>query len=436
MNTVAQFKERLNEARNDVRDLIELKGEIRAAASSLNTTAKAEKRNLNEVEQREFDALMDLVEDVNKAHEDALVEREQQRSAAAAHLRGQRTHEPTDSGWITRDGKPVNVLTKEQRAAPILSDPSSEVRLGSLIRAMALGPKNEAERRALSEGSDSAGGYTVPSTLMGDLVDTLRAKARVIEAGARTVLLPSNAVMIARQITDPSATWHAENAADFNDSTPTFAGIRFQAKTLIGLVKLSRELLEDSMNIESAILNSFGKSLALEVDRVALVGSGAGNEPLGIVNTSGIGLVSQPTPDGFPLYAWDSFFDAMYELQQDNAGPPTAAIMHPRTWRDIYSMKDGEGQPLRRPDPLVDLPFLTTTQIPIDDSYGSATDATKMIMGDFNSLMIGVRTGLQIDVLRERYAENYQYGFLASMRVDVALETPESFAVVEGITPA
>ncbi|HSH30846.1 MAG TPA: phage major capsid protein [Thiohalobacter sp.] len=435
MNTVEQFKQRLEEARNSSADLIELRSEIRSAASSLNSTAKTEKRNLSDAEQREFDGLMDLVEAATATLDKVRADEERQRSAAAAYIQGKRQARGESTGWVDRDGKPVHVLDQEQRAAPILSEPGSELRLGSLIRAMALGPRNETERRALSEGSDSAGGYTVPSTLMGDLVDTLRAKAVTIEAGARTVLLPSNDVMLARQVTDPSATWHAENAADFSDSSPTFAGIRFQAKTLIGLVKLSRELLEDSMNIESAIINSFGKSLALEVDRVSLVGSGAGNEPLGIVNTSGIGTVSQPT-NGFPLYAWSSFFDAMYELQQDNAGPPTAAIMHPRTWRDVSSMVDGEGQPLRRPDPLKDLPFLTTTQIPIDDSYGTAPDASKMIMGDFRSLMIGVRTGLQIDVLRERYAENYQYGFLASMRVDVALETPESFAVVEGITPA
>ena len=38
-------------------------------------------------------------------------------------------------------------------------------------------------------------------------------------------------------------------------------------------------------------------------------------------------------------------------------------------------------------------------------------------------------------VLRERYADNYQYGFLVHMRTDVAVEHAESFAQLIGVIP-
>jgi hypothetical protein len=53
--------------------------------------------------------------------------------------------------------------------------------------------------------------------------------------------------------------------------------------------------LEDSVNVSQALDTAFAGALGLEVDRVALLGSGSGSEPRGIFNTSGIGSVSMGT---------------------------------------------------------------------------------------------------------------------------------------------
>jgi hypothetical protein len=54
------------------------------------------------------------------------------------------------------------------------------------------------------------------------------------------------------------------------------------------------------------------------------------------------------------------------------------------------------GQYLRKPDVLTNVPFLVTTGI---------ADNT-MILGDFSKLIIGIRTQLRIEVLRELYGES------------------------------
>src|SRR5688572_1725037 len=46
--------------------------------------------------------------------------------------------------------------------------------------------------------------------------------------------------------------------------------------------------------------------------------------------------------------------------------------------------------------------------------------------------MIGIRTSLRIEVLRELHAGNMQYGFLAHLRAAVRLAHPESFSIVTG----
>ena len=58
-------------------------------------------------------------------------------------------------------------------------------------------------------------------------------------------------------------------------------------------MKISRELLEDSINIGDILTGALANALALELDRVALLGSGTAPEPRGIFNTSGILSQSQ-----------------------------------------------------------------------------------------------------------------------------------------------
>ena len=44
-----------------------------------------------------------------------------------------------------------------------------DLSLGHYLRSMALGGQTDQERRALAEGTDSAGGYTVPTVLSASL---------------------------------------------------------------------------------------------------------------------------------------------------------------------------------------------------------------------------------------------------------------------------
>jgi HK97 family phage major capsid protein len=48
--------------------------------------------------------------------------------------------------------------------------------------------------------------------------------------------------------------------------------------------------------------------------------------------------------------------------------------------------------------------------------------------------MVGIRTQLNIQFLRERYlADNLQYAFLAYLRADVQLAQPAAFVVDTGV---
>jgi HK97 family phage major capsid protein len=308
--------------------------------------------------------------------------------------------------------------------------------VGQFLRAAVIGPKNDLERRALSGTSDSAGGYTVPDILGAELIDLLRAHAVCGKARARWVPLDSDKQSFAKWASDPEAGWRAENEP-VAESDPTLSRVVFEPKTLAVIVRASRELLEDSLNIEEGLNRAFSQSMSLEVDRVALIGSGSDSEPKGIANTDGVHEVDMGT-NGGALGDYDPLLQGRGLILAANGNEPTAIMMAPRTGTALSLLKtglSGDNRQLPKPQELVNTPFLQTTSLPIDEVHGEADNASRIILGDFRDLWIGTRTSLRVEVLKERYADNLQYGFLAFLRADIGVVRPQSFVQVVGIIP-
>ena len=110
-------------------------------------------------------------------------------------------------------------------------------------------------------------------------------------AGAQIVPMTSDTLNIARLASGPTLAWKLENAA-ITPGDLVLERVQFTARTLPALVKMSVELQEDSTNIDAVIEKELSASLAAEVDRVALRGSGTPPEPKGIRFQTGVTLQS------------------------------------------------------------------------------------------------------------------------------------------------
>ena len=110
---------------------------------------------------------------------------------------------------------------------------------GDALRALITGPRNDLERRVLSEGTDSAGGFTVPDILIG-AVDRPAAERADRRPGRRRdgAAQLSDVTKIARLLTDPTAAWRAENAA-VAESDPVLEAVTFAPKSLDVFFKTS-----------------------------------------------------------------------------------------------------------------------------------------------------------------------------------------------------
>ncbi|SNT06121.1 phage major capsid protein, HK97 family [Sphingomonas laterariae] len=347
------------------------------------------------------------------------------------------------SGWVNAaTGQPVQLLGPEDRVADHAvpssarlntSIDTSHMSVGEMVQAMLTGGGSKEVRAAMSEGENTAGGYSIPTVVLPQFIDRLRAATRFIQAGGRTLMLEDMRTRIVRIENDPTAGWRAENAGVV-ESAPTFGMVEFVPKSLAVLVKTSVELLQDSANARQMLEQALINALSLQLDQACFFGTGADNQPLGIVNTPGINAISMGANGATPAN-FDPFIDAMYETEVDNSPVTSAAVMHPRTMRTFRKLKDVNNNPLVMPADVASLRRLTTTSFPIDEAQGTGTNCSSILQGDFSHAILGMRQQLVIRLLDQPFAGNLQVGFLAHLRADVAVTQPPAFCKVTGVKP-
>ncbi|MDY6827589.1 MAG: phage major capsid protein [Bacillota bacterium] len=297
-----------------------------------------------------------------------------------------------------------------------------QVRLGAVMRAMATGSRTEQERRALSMGLDTAGGYTVPSVLAAQVIDLMRPCLVVGRSGARYLPLEGGEMNFARVVEDPDPKWRAENQP-VSEEEIVFGSLKLTPKVIAMIVKCSRELLETSPNIESLLETTLARVMAGKIDRACLVGGDGAIEPTGVSNWPGIHTLEHNNPINY-----DAILQARTKLLMSNSDEPRAAILSARDEGVLSLLKDGEGKPALVPPVIAKLPILATTAIPIDGE-----DKSICVLGDFRQMIIAQKIGLRIEVLKERYADYMKVAFLVYAMLDMAIEQAEAFCKITGL---
>ena len=271
----------------------------------------------------------------------------------------------------------------------------------------------------LQEGVDADGGYLVPDEYDHRLVDVLTEENIMRKLGHKIITSGEHKINIAA--TKPAAAWIEEGGAlSFGDAT--FDQILLDAHKLHVAIKVTEELLYDNaFNLESYIIDMFGKALANAEEDAFLNGSGAG-QPLGLFAATGGGTATISTAS---LTA-DDVIKLVYALKRPYR-KNAKFIMNDQTIASIRQLKDNNGaymwQPslvAGEPDKLLGYDVYTSPFCP----------AGKIAFGDYSYYNIGDRGTRSFKQLTELFAGNGMIGYVAKERVDGKLILPEAVQIL------
>lgn len=311
----------------------------------------------------------------------------------------------------------------------------------------------EATRKALDSGiAGSGGGYVVPSGYIAEeFIDSLRANAVVLKAGATFLPdLTGKPVVVPKQASSGTVYWLGENST-ITASDAGFGNVQLTPKTM-GMRPQHSRLVDILSNpkLEELIRNDMARVAALELDRVALRGSGSSNQPLGIANVPRISSYAIGTNGG--SLQVDHLYDLL-GLIEDNNVPlnSLALISHPKALRKLKKQKvaqfsgDTGGSyvvnPLLSDEALskaIGLTCLSTTQLPTNLVKGSSSDCTEVYLANWSELLLGQWGGLEIlatNIGGSAWAQNAIEVRLI-MNVDVQVRHAQSFVLCNDVRTA
>lgn len=320
--------------------------------------------------------------------------------------------------------------------------------------AFAFAQLSSQEQKALSEGSDTAGGFTVPVDIQAQIGGRVALSSVMMRLASTTTTTRDR---WAKPMVAPNTTAGMRNVfandfvAEWVGETPSQSSIDAKYEMFeIGIKKLraycllSNDLINDSVGgLLADLTRSGGQAIGLKKDQAFIAGpTGAapGLEPLGILNHA---LARTAVASGGMAYDVEgsvsntisnSVSDAgsapkikqlTYQLGEQYAANATW-LMRRTTAGAIAGLVDANGRPFwntymesgfGRPTlqiegaPVVESPFVGA-----DGAVSTTAATTPLIYGDISAYQIVDRNQLTVRVLTERFGDTDQTGLFLFVR--------------------
>lgn len=293
--------------------------------------------------------------------------------------------------------------------------------------------------------STSAGNLVAQELMTQNFIELLYKRMVVRQAGARVLTGLVGDILLPKMTGGATTYWVAENTALTAVSAQTFTQLLMRPKTLGAYTELSRKLLiQESMDVEALVRDDMAMQIALALDKAAIMGTGAPAEiPTGILSTSGIGNVS--CGGVAPDYA--DLIELWSDVAVENADFGSLAyLMNAKMAGCLmqrYPNSTGGDTPILVGGPqggrIIGFPVYVTNQIPntftsSDVSTGGAL--TAIIFGNFNDLIIGQWTGVDVSIDPYTYSTSGTVRVVMLQDVDIELRHAESFSATENAATA
>jgi len=288
--------------------------------------------------------------------------------------------------------------------------------------------------------SGTSGATVATNLAAGSFIDMLMNRLAIRQAGAQVIGGLVGDLAIPKQTGGATSYWVGEGAA-VTESTPALGQVTLTPKTIGAFTDLTRKFIkQSSIDAEAFVRRDLARALALGIDLAAITGDGASDNPTGILNTSGIGLVVGGTDGAAPT--WAHIVELWQNVAVDNADIGTLAFLtNAKVVGKLMTTEKATNTAQfvcpSFPDANGITTFggmkaITSNQVPSNlDKGTSAGVCSAIIFGNFSDLILGQWGTLDINVDSASLSTSGGIRVVALQDVDVAVRHPESFAAMK-----
>ncbi len=277
---------------------------------------------------------------------------------------------------------------------------------------------------ALQVGTLSEGGYIVPDEFDRQLIEGLedenimRGLVHIIRTGSGEHKIPIVA-------SHGTGSW-VEEEQQIPESDDAFSQVTLTAHKFATMIRISRELLNDSaFDLAAYIAHEFVRRAGAAEEQAILTGDGS-HKPIGLLHAT-LGAQTGVTAASSTAITADELIDFQHSLKSGYRRK-ACWIMNDATISAIRKLKDGNSQYIWQPGIKEGAPDMLFNQKVLMSNYMPliGTGNKVILYGDYSYYWLAEREGRTLERLNELYAVTDQVGFKITERLDGRLILPEA----------
>ncbi len=285
--------------------------------------------------------------------------------------------------------------------------------------------ENRAANESLSEGKNGA---IIPTTIADRIIKEAKDKSPILTRATiyyvgGTLKVP---VWGAGEDGNSILVGYSEEFKEIADSAGKFTSVDLTGFMISALTLIGRKLKNNAaFSVVDFVVSQMAEEIAFFVEGELL--NGTAGKISGALSTTN----TQTAAAGTAITA-DELIDLQAKVKQIYQ-KDACWIMHPDTYTALKKLKDGNDRYLMQDDITGDFPYrLLGKPVFLSDNMPKMAAGKKAILyGDMKGLSVKISDTLEIQILREKFAELSALGVISWMELDAKVTDHQRLAVLQ-----
>lgn len=378
----------------NLKELLEKLETKKAEMRALLETARTENRTLNNEERASFDEIEKEIQDIN-ASIDAL---ERMRAVELINHEGEEDQDDNDPEERDVETREIEVFEA------FIRNNAEELRSGEI------------------QMTQGANGAIVPTTIANQIVTAIRDKVPYLQIAN---VVNTNGKLSIPVYGEDSTNYinadYVDEGDPLTDNIGKFTTVDLTGFVIGALALVSNKLVSNTdINITEFVVNEVSRAMAEKLEKEFTVGTSSKIE----------GITSGPvkvTANSATAVTYDELVSLKHSIKQEFR-KNGKWVMNDSTYEAICKLKDGESRPYFNDD---DYKILGCDVMVSDSMPAMATGNKAIVFADFSGYTIKATKSVEVQILREKYADRNMLGVIAYGEYDAKVSDTKKVAVLK-----